>query len=82
MEIYIKNKIFLEEVDSLSQRGILTLNKFSLRQSHMRGRKNMWWELKNTILKYKNASTQSRAIKNTKTHKPIAKLQEKKNLIH
>ena len=33
-------------------------------------------ELRNTTPKYQNASTQSRAIKNTKTHKPRAKLQE------
>ena len=33
-------------------------------------------KLRNTTPKYLNVSTQSRAIKNTKTHKPRAKLQE------
>ena len=33
-------------------------------------------ELRNTTPKYQNASTQSKVIKNTKTHKPRAKLQE------
>ena len=28
VRVYIKNKLFLEEVNSLSQRGILTLNNF------------------------------------------------------
>jgi hypothetical protein len=41
-------------------------------------------ELRNTKLKYQNASTQSRVIKNAKNHKRRAKLQElfkKKNPI-
>ena len=37
--IYIKNKLFLEEVSSLSQRSILTLNNFHLSKANMR--KNM-----------------------------------------
>ena len=40
------------------------------------GEKTCERKLRNTTPKYLNVSTQSRAIKNTKTHKPRAKLQE------
>ena len=70
---YIKNELFLVE-DSLSH--ILTVNKFHLSKTIRMREKTCDRELRNTTPKYQNASTQSRAIKNTKTHKPRAKLQE------
>jgi heme-degrading monooxygenase HmoA len=36
----------------------------------------MRWESETQHQKYQNTSTQSQAIKNAKTHKPRAKLQE------
>ena len=65
MRIYIKNKIYFE-VDSFSQRGILTLNNFYSKKTIRMREKTCNEKLKNTTPKYQNASTQSRAIKNTK----------------
>ena len=69
MSNYIKNELFLVE-DSLSH--ILTVNKFHLSKTIRMREKTCDRELRNTTPKYQNASTQSRAIINTKTHKPRA----------
>ena len=60
---YIKNELFLVE-DSLSH--ILTLNNFYSKKTIRMREKTCNEKLKNTTPKYQNASTQSRAIKNTK----------------
>jgi hypothetical protein len=49
--------LFLEEVNSLSQRSILTFNSFHLVKA-IRGEKEHYMKLRNTTPKYHNASTQ------------------------
>ena len=66
MGIYIKNKQLLEEVNSWNQKGLLTLNNFHLGKAIRRGKRTCDEELRNITLKYQNATTQSRTIKNTK----------------
>ena len=62
--IYIKRKLFLERVDSLSQRGILRLNNFHIDKAIRGAEITRDGILRNTT-KYQNASTQSRIIKNS-----------------
>ncbi len=81
VRIYIKNQLFLKEVNSLSQRSILTVNNFYLSKVIRLGEKTCDGELSNTTPKYQNASTHSRRIiNNKKTYKPRVKLQEKNPL--
>ena len=80
VRIYIKNELFLKEVNSLSQRSILIVNNFYLSKVIRLGEKTCDGELSNKTPKYQNASTQRRRIINTKTYKPRVKLQEKNPL--
>ena len=63
--IYIKRKLFLERVDSLSKRGILTLNNFHIDKAIRGAEITCDGKLRNTTPKYQNTSTQSRVIKNS-----------------
>ena len=76
VRVYIKNKLFLEEVDSLSQRGILTLNNFYVGKAIWGGERMCDGKLRNTTPKYLNTLTQSWAIK---TQKLIIQEQSCKN---
>jgi hypothetical protein len=71
--IYIKRKLFLERVDSLSQRGILTLNIFHIDKA-IRGAEITCDGKLET--QYQNTKTHQPNVESSKTHKPRAKLQE------